>query len=196
MARYAHVILPLALDGTFTYEIPLDLQNRIRPGSRVEIQFGKKKIYAGIVSTLTDEVNTAHRVKSILSILDDEPLVSEKQLALWRWIGTYYMCSLGEVMAAGLPSGLKLASETIIIRNNEMKASHLHSDEEFLILEALEFQSELTIARVQQILDKKTVFPIINKMLYKDLIQTKEEVNRKYRPKVVSVIKRLEYFIQ
>ena len=189
MARYAHVILPLALDASFTYEIPEVFEDRVCKGSRVEIQFGKKKIYAGIVSDLTDQIDTEHTVKSIISVLDDEPLVSEKQLELWKWIAIYYMCSLGEVMTAGLPSGLKLASETIVIRNEEMTASHFHSDDEFLILQALEFQEELTIAQIQQILDKKTVFPVINKMLYKDLIRTKEEFSKKYKPKVVSIIK-------
>ncbi len=190
MPQYASIILPLALDKTFTYEIPPDMEGLVLKGSRVEIQFGKKKLYAGIVQEISDEMTLDYEVKKIQALLDDQPLLSEKQLSLWSWISTYYMCSIGEVMLAGLPAGLKLASETIVVRNEDAQASvDLHTDDEFLILEALEFQDELTISQIQQIVNKKTVFPLINKMLYKNLIRTKEELNKKYKPKLISIIK-------
>jgi primosomal protein N' (replication factor Y) len=196
MPQYARIILPLALDQTYTYEIPTEMQDQVDIGSRVEIQFGSKKLYAGIVHEITQVADVGKKIKSIQSVLDDSPILGEKQLSLWKWIANYYMCSLGEVMLAALPGGLKLASETIIVRNEEMIAeAELHSDDEFLILEALEFQEELTVAQIQQIVNKKTVFPLINKMLYKNLILTKEELNHKYKAKVVSVITLNEAYV-
>lgn len=188
MSRFAEVILPLAVYKFYTYAVPAHMAGQVIEGSRVEVQFGKKRIYAGLVNRLTSE-EPAYAVKDIISVLDDAPLLSARQLILWSWIADYYMCTMGEVMLAGLPAGLKLASETIVVRNEEMLADpQLHSDEEFLILEALEFQSELTLDQIRKILDKKTVFPLINKMMQKQLISTKEEINKRYKPKTVQTV--------
>jgi len=181
--------LPLAVDQVYTYLIPETLDNDVQEGSRVEVQFGKKKIYSGIVNKISGQ-KPAHPIKPIRSVLDDGPILGITQLQFWSWISNYYMCSLGEVMLAGLPAGLKLASETVILRNEDMLAdAEQHSDDEFLILEALEVQNELSVSQVQDILDKKSVFPLINKMLYKNLILTKEELNKKYKPKIVKVVR-------
>ncbi len=190
MPLYADIILPLAIDQMYTYKVPDELQTEVCEGCRVEVQFGSKKIYAGVVNRVTNiEKSTHQNFKPIISVLDDGPIISKRQLALWTWMADYYMCSLGEIMLAGLPAGLKLASETIVVRNMDMEANTvLHSDDEFLVLEALEFQDELTISQVQKILNRKTVFPLINKMLNKNLILTKEELNKKYKPKVVTTV--------
>ena len=89
------------------------------PGVRVEVSFGKKKRYAGVVKSILPDAPKGFEPKPILQILDPEPIVYEEQLKLWTWIAHYYMCSEGEVMAAALPTHLKLSSETILIWNDE-----------------------------------------------------------------------------
>jgi primosomal protein N' (replication factor Y) len=103
---FVDVILPLALPKLYTYSIPDNLNGNVKPGFRVVVQFGKKKLYSAIVFRVHNVAPEAYQTKDILQVIDDEPLVSEVQLKLWEWMAGYYMCSLGEVMKAALPSGL------------------------------------------------------------------------------------------
>ncbi len=115
MSLYADVILPLPVPGMFTYQVGDGEISRVRPGMRVTVQFGRRKIYTALIRRLHDVKPAAYEVKGILSLLDDEPVVNERQFLLWEWISEYYMCTLGEVFKAALPSGLKLESETRVM---------------------------------------------------------------------------------
>jgi len=108
--RFADIILPLAIRGRFTYRIPENLMSGIKPGVRVEVHFGDKNIYSGIVCTIHDKPPAVKNVKEIIKILDDIPIINEKQLKLWFWISEYYLCSQGEVMKAALPSDSSLTN--------------------------------------------------------------------------------------
>jgi primosomal protein N' (replication factor Y) len=111
-------------------------------------------------------------------------VVTPKQLQFWKWLGEYYMCNDGEVMNAALPTALKLASETKIELNKEFeydKAS-LH-DKEYLIVEALEIQPELTISDIAKLLSQKTVMPILKGLFEKNIINISEEVSDRYKPR-------------
>src|SRR5690606_34033187 len=88
---------------------------QVAPGKRVVVQFGKTKIYSAVIGAVHENPPEHYEAKYILEVLDDEPIVTSEQLALWEWIAGYYLCQLGEVMQAALPSALKLASETKII---------------------------------------------------------------------------------
>jgi primosomal protein N' (replication factor Y) (superfamily II helicase) len=112
MTCYADVILPLPVTGVFTYLIEGENSTRAKPGMRVTVQFGRRKIYTGVIRTLHAQKPEGYAVKGILSLPDEEPVVNEKQFLLWEWISEYYMCTLGEVYKAALPSGLKLEGET------------------------------------------------------------------------------------
>ena len=114
---FADVLLPLPLAGKFTYRIPYDLNNVVKIGQRVVVQFGRKKIYTALVRGIHQTLPTGYDVKYILSVLDDASVVSEVQFKFWEWLASYYMCTLGEVMNAALPSAMKLASETNIFLN-------------------------------------------------------------------------------
>ena len=109
---YAQVILPLGVKGTFTYEIPAALRHLAKPGMRVMVQFGKKKLYAAIIREIHQEKPGHFEPKSLLSFLDEKPVVSETQLQFWDWVSSYYMSTIGEVMNAALPHGLKLQSDS------------------------------------------------------------------------------------
>ena len=176
ISQFAEVIIPLFTEGTFSYSIPEHFKGKIKPGMRVEVEFGKSKHYSAIVKKLSD-TTTWEKTKPILDILDQDIIISSKQFAFWDWISSYYLCSLGDVMAAALPSSLKLASETKILGISELNYSeHELSDEEYLILEALEIRHELTIQDIRNILQKKTILKIVKKMLDRGLLVLHEQL--------------------
>lgn len=111
---YAHVIVPLPLEGAFTYKVPDSLRNDIRRGCRVIVPFGAKHFYTGLVQDVTAEApGPTVALKEITLVLDGgKPIVRNPQVNFWQWMASYYLCSIGDVFKAALPSGLKLESET------------------------------------------------------------------------------------
>ncbi|MDE6535895.1 MAG: DEAD/DEAH box helicase family protein, partial [Muribaculaceae bacterium] len=114
--EFAEVIVPLPLNAVFTYAIPESMRGKISIGSRVLVPFGRRKFYTGIVEALTPIAPKGFEVKEISRLIDrpDDPILCNPQLKFWRWMADYYICSIGEVMRAALPSALKLESETFI----------------------------------------------------------------------------------
>ncbi len=114
MPRYVNVILPLPLEGEFTYSVPDDLQAQVAVGVRVVVPLGKSKTYVALVTAVLDSMpesllasGQADKVRPLHQVADDAPVVLDSQLELWRWIADYYMSPIGEVMKAALPSGMK-----------------------------------------------------------------------------------------
>jgi len=162
---------------------------------RVAVSFGKSKIFTALVSDIHQIAPTAYEAKEIYQILDDEPLVTQKQLNHWQWIADYYMCSLGEVMRSALPSAFLLESETQVVKNLQFNNESLLTDDEFLIFEALGHQSTLPIHKISDILDRKRVLPILNALLDKKAIVLKEEITEQYKPKLVKFIRLNQKYI-
>ena len=187
---YARVILPLAIPKPYTYHIPEQLVNEVQFGVRVEVRFGRNRLYTALVIAISNEAPAAYDTKPVLSVIDDAPIVHQKQIRLWEWIAEYYCCSLGEVMNAALPAHLKLASETMITLSPLFEDDFAGlSDKEYLIAEALTIQQTLTIDDVQKILDQKTVYPLIRRMLEKRIIYLKEDLKEKYKPKKIGCVR-------
>jgi primosomal protein N' (replication factor Y) len=181
---YAEIIIPLALPKNYTWEIPSALIDDVMIGMRVEVMLGANKRYAGIIKKMIPEKPEAFNPKPILSVLDDAPIVYPSQLALWEWMANYYMCTEGEVMQAAIPSHLKISSESVFIFNeDQIIDSHKLSDSEYIISEALQIKKELSISEVQKLLDKKSVYPIINKLIQKGICFVQENMNDKYKAK-------------
>ena len=181
--HWAEIILPLALPNVYTYAVPAQLLEKAQPGSRAEVVFGKNKKYAGVIKRIITE-EPPYKTKSLINILDDAPLLYPQQLRLWQWISEYYMCTEGEVMAAALPANFKLSSETIMIFNEEYGEDFSAlGDEEFLVAEALLMKKELHLAEVQQVLDVNHVYPIIKKLIEKNVCYIQEELNDRYKVK-------------
>ncbi|HAL65781.1 MAG TPA: primosomal protein N', partial [Bacteroidales bacterium] len=109
---FADILLPIAVEGYFTYRIPNDLVKDIKLGMRVVVQFGKQKFYTGLVRHIHQNIPKDYMPKYVLSIVEPYPLVNEVHFQFWEWIASYYMATVGEVMNVALPSSLKLASET------------------------------------------------------------------------------------
>ena len=159
MQKFADVIIPLNLKNTFTYEVNVFDFDFLKPGMRVFVPFGKSKIYTAIVLEKHIIKPEFYEPKFILSIIDDEPLVTGSQLKLWTWISSYYMCSMGDVMRASLPSPFLLETETKVRKVALFENFNLNdlSDNEYLVYEALQTQNYLKLAEISQILNKKNV---------------------------------------
>ena len=102
--RFADILLPVAVSGRFTYEVPVSLSEIISAGSRVVVQFGNRNLYTGIVCKLHNDEPEHKNIRQVISVSDPMPVVNEKQILFWHWLSEYYMCTEGEVMRAGLPS--------------------------------------------------------------------------------------------
>jgi primosomal protein N' (replication factor Y) len=190
MAYFIDVILPIPIEKLFTYSINASEFDFLRQGMRVAVPFGKTKIYTGIVYKVHKEAPLAYEAKEIHQILDDSPIVNQNQFELWQWMASYYMCTLGDVMRAALPNAFILESETVIRLNTDKIINEIDlKDDEFLVYEALQHQSSLKIHDISNILDKKTVLPVINRLIKKEAIFIEEEVYEKYKPKLVRYVK-------
>lgn len=190
ITQFAEVLLPLPVKGYFTYRIPRDMNNAIISGIRVVVQFGSKKLYTALVRRLTDQPPKVVSAKYILSIVDPIPVVNERQFLFWEWMADYYMCTEGEVMNVALPSAYKLASETRIVLDPEyVHDSNVLSDNEFMIIEALDLQKIISITEISRIVGISKVIPIVKTMLEKKYIRVDEEITERYKP-------RIEWFVQ
>ena len=156
---------------------------------RVAVSFGKSKMYSALVLNIHQTKPVLYDAKEIHQILDETPLVNELQLKHWQWVSNYYMSSLGDVYRAALPSAFLLESETIINKNESFKDETILADDEFLIFEALQHQSQLTIHQIVAILGKKKVMPIVNSLIKKEAITIKEEIYEQYKPKLVKYVR-------
>lgn len=180
---YAEIIIPLALPKTYTWKIENDLAGIVKPGIRVEVALKNKK-YAGIVSAIVDKPAN-FEPKAIINIIDEEPLLYDKQISFWKWIASYYMCTEGEVMQAAIPSNLKLSSESVLIWNDEHSEDFSDlNDNEYLLAEALLLRKELKMSEAQQILQHlSSVYPVIKKLVEKQVCLVWEHLQEKYKQK-------------
>jgi primosomal protein N' (replication factor Y) len=154
------------------------------PGVRVEVVFGRQKRYSGVIKAIIEESPKGFEPKPIIQVLDPEPVVYPLQLQLWQWMANYYMCSEGEVMAAALPTQLKLSSETILVINEEYGEDFSDLDEqEYLVAEGLLLKKELKMEEVQGILDLHHVYPVVKRLLDKKVCMAWESLKEKYTPK-------------
>ncbi|WP_456243492.1 replication restart helicase PriA [Tenacibaculum crassostreae] len=187
--HFIDVILPIPLQKTFTYMVTEAEASFLKKGMRVAVSFGKSKMYTALVFNIHQTPPELYEAKDIHQILDEHPVVNEQQLQYWQWISSYYMCSLGDVYRAALPSAFLLESETIIYKNEAFTEETILNDDEFLIFEALQHHSQLTIHQVADILGKKTVLPIINGLIEKSAVYIKEEIYETYKPKLVKYVR-------
>ncbi|MFD0991947.1 replication restart helicase PriA [Tenacibaculum geojense] len=188
-AHYIDVILPIPLQKTFTYKVNESEAEFLQKGMRVAVEFGKSKVYTALVVNIHTQAPQLYEAKDIHQILDEKPIVSPQQLKHWQWIASYYLCSLGDVYKAALPSAFLLESETILYKNEGFGDESILTDEEFLIFEALQHQPQLSVHQVVDILGKKKVLPIINQLIQKLVIEVREEIYETYKPKMVKYVR-------
>ena len=193
MPRYADVILPLPLQGIFTYALPQECEAEPQVGSRVIVPFGSRKFYTAIVIHLHDET-PSYPTKPISEFLDTSSIILPEQMRLWKWIADYYLCTLGDVFKAALPSGLKLESESSVLLNEEWEATETPlTPSEKKVLDALAAKrpkrgsgsAVQKLSDLQKATGLKNVLPAVKSLLEKGAAQMKEEIRRiqKHRTK-------------
>lgn len=196
---FADVILPIPLPATYTYRIPKNLEEHIDQGSRVVVQFGKKKILTGVVKKVHQTVPKVYEAKYVLDSLDHVPVVNSYQLEFFDWLAQYYMCTIGEVLNAAMPSGLKLTSESLIQLNPEsdvFRSEMEYSEKELIILNALKGTDRLSFDQISEVLGVKMIHPVLKSLLQKESILLFEQVKDKFKPKTVKTIRLENQFLE
>lgn len=186
---YVDVIVPLPLSGTFTYTVPNSLSDKIGVGSRVIIQFGKKKYYTGIICRIHEKEFIEPDIKEIVTLLDEQPVVLPQQLKFWEWISSYYMCTIGEVYKAALPSALKLESETLVFLNDSFESDEKFTPNEEKIFYILSSEKPLRISEIEKTTKIANAIPYIKSLSDKGAIFINENIGEKYRIKTETAIR-------
>jgi primosomal protein N' (replication factor Y) len=185
---YADILLPLALENTYTYLIPEDLAEKASFGMRVEVQFGARKRYAGLIVRMGVRA-PEYRTKEIISILDQEPVILPGQYKIWQWMAGYYCCTLGEVMKAALPGALLLSSETIIKAMPVPEDDVLQLGEPlYMLFRIIEQRTSITLEDLQKASGLKALYPHIVKLYQLGMILVVEELEEKYIPKKIKLV--------
>lgn len=193
--KYVDVIFPLPLSSVFTYSVSPELETSVCVGCRVVVPFGPKKIYTGLVVGVRDDYSGNYKLKSVMEILDRAPVLLPLQMELWRWIAEYYLCTLGDVYKAALPSGMKLESESLVTLNKDFCGSLKMSGRQQAVLDALSDKGEMTLSQLQNACGDKKAVTVVKTLLDKGVLKMKEEVRRSYKPRTeVRVRLTKEYF--
>lgn len=182
---FAEIILPLPLRGFFTYRIPDWMKDQVETGMRVVVNFGSKRFYTGIVARITDQEPKGDiNIKDIAEVLDVYPVVNPLQLEFWNWMASYYMCSVGDVMNAAVPAGLKIESTTIYVIHPDFNDDFSNlTDDEYMIAEAALKAEKLTPVDVQSITGRQGIHKLIKSLIEKKVIHPVEELEDTYVPK-------------
>ncbi len=186
---FADILLPLPVQGVFTYRVPYELNEFIKIGQRVSVQFGRRKIYAGLIKNLHTKV-PENTPKYIITILDEHPVVNQIQFNFWEWMASYYMSTEGEVMNAALPAAFKLASESkVVISPAFIPDSGVLNEFEFQVTEALLEKKKLTVDDISKLVGFKKVLPLLKTMIEQKIIVMEEELKETYKPKTEKYVK-------
>ena len=188
---FAEVVLPLPLYSSFTYSIPEGMEGVVT-GSRVLVQFGRRKFYTGIVASVHPDAPEGYDVKPISLLLDPTPIVRFPQLRMWQWIADYYLCAPGEVYKAAIPTGLKPESTTFISLSPDCDLSEAIpslKEEEARILQLVYSEKRLSISDIQSRTEIANATSYIRPLLEQGVLEVAETVVEKYRPKTVHMIR-------
>ena len=185
---FAELVLPVPIHKLFTYRVPAAFNEQIKAGQRAIVQFGHKKILTGIIVTIHNQPPKDYEAKYILELLDENEVIYPQQFRLFQWMADYYMCSLGEVMNAALPSGLKLSSESMVQLNPHFQLEDLDnqtihfSEKELLVIRQLQDKA-LSYSELAVLLGVKTIYSILKSLASKEVIILFEQVKEKFKPK-------------
>jgi primosomal protein N' (replication factor Y) (superfamily II helicase) len=182
---FADVLLPLSLSSYYTYRVPYECNGTVTRGKRVVVQFGRKKLYTALVINVHKAAPAGFQPKYILSVLDQAPVVNDFQLALWKWMSSYYLCREGDIMHAALPSALKLTSETKLLQHPSFSKEKMDnlSEKEYVVAEAIDLRKQLTLDEIIAITGQAKVISLVKNLIEKEILVPEEELKEKYFPK-------------
>lgn len=181
MSLFADVILPLPLNATYTYRIPDAMS--VQVGERVIVPLRGRKFYTAIVDRIHEEEPQGFEVKEIQEKIDDTPVLLPEQLRLWHWMADYYLCALGDIFKAALPSGMKIESETVVVRNAEELPDHFRQERYIRLWRVLEKTPEQSLVSLEKNSGVHPVLNVVRSLLEAGLVSIKEEVRSSYRPR-------------
>lgn len=194
--RYAQVVLPLNLKGSFTYKVPEELMPAIQPGMRVLVPFRGKKIYTGIVVEIHNVDPENFVPREIISILDEFPILPNEQISFWNWLSEYYLCNLGEIYRFAFPSSLKLESETYLKLKPNVTVDFENLDvNEMYLIQALEVRQLINLTDIEAFIPKKEIIKTINSLIDLQYIEIDEKISEKYKAKEIAYVKINETFL-
>lgn len=189
-AIFAEIIIPVPVKGTFTYEVPISMVETAKVGQSVIVQFGAKKLYTGIIASLTPTPPEGFRIKSILNIVDERPTVTQKQLELWQWTSSYYMCPIGDVYKAGVPVGLRPDSESKVLPVTEKSAeTDQLTKDECAVFSILMKEEEASIEMLAKTTSPKSILTIVKNLADKGFAIITEEVRNQSKPRRQKVVR-------
>lgn len=181
---YATVIVPLPLQGPFTYIVPGHLHERVHAGSRVLVPFGARRFYTGIVASVGPiKPASGVQLKEIEAVLDPDTIVRHPQIRFWEWMAQYYLCTVGEVYKAALPGGLKIESETRLDIGSEATPEDLAActPREFAVLELIREKAPVTLAQLEAKNDGGALMPVVTRLVERGLVRVSEKLVERYR---------------
>lgn len=191
MATVAEVILPVPVKSNFDYAIPADFQEKAAVGMRVIVQFGKSKMYTGVIKRLyeSDDHEKIVKLRTVEDMPDDQPVLHPQQLELFKWISFYYFCTEGEVLKASLPAGLKLESEQVVEYADYPDWEDLDLDEKsYDLLRLLSYKKVMTLPEVIEIWNMNDPRPRLRNLMARGLIHLNQRLKEGYKPRMVKFI--------
>lgn len=181
---FVDVTVPLAVPGRFTYRVPRAMADAVGIGIRVLVQFGKRKVYTGVITRVHQDPPTDHQAKYLIEVLDPRPSVTVLQLRHWAWMAEYYMSTDGEVLQAALPTGLKLSSEQVVRIHSDFDGDLTDLNlTESAIVEAVQAEGKMNLEQVSALLQMPNVQRLISTLIVKRALMYDEEVEDRYRPR-------------
>lgn len=181
---YADVIVPVPIDGLFTYSVPAQLAGKVSVGMRVVVQFGKSKEYSAIVARVHgDTPATGIAVKPIIDVIDSTLSVTEAQISFWKWMASYYLCSIGEVMIAAMPAGMKLSSESVVTINPDAPAAPDLTPTEQAMADFIAEEGRMSIRQLERSTRRKNVITTVRSLYDKQVVKMGEELSSKFKPR-------------
>ena len=187
---FAQIIVPAPVGGTFTYEIPISMVERARVGQSVIVQFGGKKLYTGIIASLTPTPPQGFNIKSVIEIVDERPTVTENQLKFWQWASDYYMSPIGDIYKAAVPVGLRPDGQSKILPVMEMEPHIAQlSNNECAVFSALLKAEEASVEELAKITGQKNTLIVVKRLADKGFALITEEVKGTLKPRRQMVLK-------
>ncbi|MFP4555310.1 MAG: primosomal protein N' [Bacteroidales bacterium] len=186
---FVEVILPLALPKLYTYSIPETIEQKVVPGVRVVVPLGRKKLYSAIVYRVHNNAPEAYKTKDIIQVIDSNPPVSDSQLSFWEWMASYYMCTIGEVMKAALPSALKMESETVVSMGETAAIESFLPEAEAAVLASVDREKGISIQQLISKADTPKAMGAIKSLLDKKVLTIYESIEPAFKPKVETYIR-------
>lgn len=187
--KFADVIVPLAVDGMFTYSVPSCLEAVVRSGALVVVSFAGNKKYTGVVCRVHDRQPEGYKIKPIECLAEEEVYLGEKHLGFLLWVSNYYMATAGEVVKAALPVAFRLESFTMVTLTEEEVDYQALNAGESMLLSLLQPGESISVREAEKLLKLKSCVPVVRSLLNKGYVHIKETIDDIFREKTEKLVR-------